>query len=161
MENCVVANCGANTVLGYWGGYYTFRHCTFYAGGGRRDPHLIFNNQLRNDNNQVTRTFPIGYAFFNSIIWGPNQTEIGLDINTTVLPDFAIFRSSIIRSKTAFGGNDLLFNTDPLFKQISTSDFKLNAGSPAINKANVNFSVPADLDGKARDSEPDIGAYEF
>jgi hypothetical protein len=48
-----------------------------------------------------------------------------------------------------------------LFKQIGTSDFKLNAGSPAINKANVNFSVSADLDGKVRDSEPDIGAYEF
>jgi hypothetical protein len=161
MENSVVANCGANTVLGYWGGYYTFRHCTFYAGGGRRDPHLIFNNQLRNDKNEVTRTFPIGYAFLNSIIWGPNQTEIGFDISTTVVPDFAVFRSSIIRSKTAFGGNDLLFNTDPLFKQIGTSDFKLNAGSPAINKANVNFSVSADLDGKVRDSEPDIGAYEF
>jgi hypothetical protein len=97
----------------------------------------------------------------NSIVWGPNQTEIGFDISTTVVPDFAVFRSSLVKSKTTFGGNDLIFNLDPGFKQTSNSDLKLNAGSPAINKADINFSVPTDLDGKTRDSEPDIGAYEF
>ena len=32
--------------------------------------------------------------------------------------------------------------------------------SPAINKG-VNLSLPTDLDGKPRDSKPDIGSYEY
>ncbi len=51
-------------------------------------------------------------------------------------------------------------NADPLF--VSTSDFHLQLGSPAIN-AGVDVGLTSDYEGKhvPRGSAPDIGAYEY
>jgi hypothetical protein len=47
---------------------------------------------------------------------------------------------------------------DPMF--VSTTDFHLKMGSPAIDKANPNGAVSIDIDGQQRVSPPDIGADE-
>jgi hypothetical protein len=50
--------------------------------------------------------------------------------------------------------------SDPRF--LSASNYGLRAGSPAINRAIVGFSMPFDFDGRARPlgAGPDLGAYE-
>ena len=47
---------------------------------------------------------------------------------------------------------------DPLF--VSTTNFHLQAGSPAIN-AGTNVSLPTDFDGRTVGNPPEIGAYEY
>lgn len=57
------------------------------------------------------------------------------------------------------GTNDLM-SSDPLFVN-NLGDFHLLANSPAINKG-IALGAPAkDLDGKTRDSQPDMGSYEY
>jgi hypothetical protein len=57
-----------------------------------------------------------------------------------------------------------LKNQDPLFDSINTGsryfDFRLQTRpSPAINKG-ILTGILTDLDGKPRDSEPDMGCFE-
>ena len=53
-------------------------------------------------------------------------------------------------------------NTDPRFTNLSSFDFHLQSGSPAINQG-VNTGIPADFDGISRPQGTayDIGAFEF
>ena len=50
------------------------------------------------------------------------------------------------------------------FKRFDTEkyiyDFRLDAGSPAIEKANAATSLPTDRNGRVRHGKPDIGAFE-
>jgi len=54
--------------------------------------------------------------------------------------------------------------TNPLFVNpgnTTSRDLRLQAGSPAIAAARVDFAMPTDFLGATRDAQPDIGAYEF
>jgi parallel beta-helix repeat protein len=53
---------------------------------------------------------------------------------------------------------DHFVNADPLF--VSTTDFRLQAGSPAIN-AGVSVSLTRDYGGYSVSGTPDIGAWEY
>lgn len=53
---------------------------------------------------------------------------------------------------------------DPLFANISSGDYHLQLGSPAINAGNPFASIETDIDGQPREvsnSSPDIGADEY
>src|SRR5690606_20941337 len=128
MENTVISNCQINSFIGYYGGEYLINHCTFYSGGGRRDPHFLFNNQQRDDNKVVIRTFELGFEVLNSIVWGPNETEFWLDLNPDVnLITSSVLSHSLIKAKSPLGGTNNLYNQNPQFEDISRSDFKLKA----------------------------------
>jgi hypothetical protein len=162
MENSVISNCGLNTFVGYLGGDYVILNSSLYTGAnGRKDPHVIFNNALRDENKVVLKNYDIKYAIVNSIIWGPVETEINFDFVTT--PSAALLSHSIYKSKNsldALGPNNKR-NIDPKFIEVGKSNLKLNANSPAKDAADPSNSPNTDLDNKARDSKPDIGAFEL
>ncbi|MCA9407129.1 MAG: right-handed parallel beta-helix repeat-containing protein [Candidatus Omnitrophica bacterium] len=56
-----------------------------------------------------------------------------------------------------------LIDIDPLFVNPSAGNFKLQSGSPAINKGKTVAEVPTDMEGVARPQGGtyDIGAYEY
>jgi len=56
--------------------------------------------------------------------------------------------------------NDLLVG-DPVFVDENNKNFRLQAGSPAIDKGIAAGAPAKDLDGKPRDSKPDMGSYEY
>lgn len=58
-------------------------------------------------------------------------------------------------------GTGNLSSADPLFNNALGFDYTLKVGSPAIGKADPAYTFPYDITGKARDSAPDLGAYEF
>lgn len=165
MENSLVYNCGANTFLGYYGGDYFINNCTFYtSSSGRRDPHFMFNNQMRNDKKVVIKTYDISMTVLNSIVYGPNniETEIFFDLNTNIgLIKKSDICNCLLRSKSKFGCSNNIFNKDPMFVDINKGNFKLKSGSPAIDAGDVNTATTSDLDNNSRTPNPDLGAYEF
>lgn len=81
-------------------------------------------------------------------------------VNTTIKN--VIFSGTTTDINTTGGtvteGNNIAHTTDPLFR--SATDYRLRAGSPAIN-AGTDVGLTTDFLGKPVRGLPDIGAYEF
>lgn len=161
LENSVIANCGYYTFLGYYGGDYLINNCTLYnPGNGRRDPHIVFNNILRNDKKQIIKTYDVSFDIKNSILWGPLDTEIGFDLTNDSKVLKSLMEFSLYKSKIDLGGTSNIRSKDPLFEDVSRINLKLKSGSPAIDKASPSSATLLDLEENSRGSNPDIGAYE-
>ena len=162
FENSIISHCGSNTFIGYIGGDYTFKHCSFYnPSNGRKDAQILFNNVLRDENNAVIKNYDLKLNLINSILWGTLDNELSLDINQALFTP--IMNHCIYKSKSnynAWGSNNLR-NIDPMYKDVNQWDLSLKAGSAAINQADANNSCAKDINDKTRDTQPDIGAIEF
>ena len=169
VENTVISNCGANTVLMYYGGHYEFLHCSLHS--NTRDPHVLANNLLRNDNKQIIRRYKLQYLFFNSIIWangGKDVNTVGEDIdpNPSWFNDTSGYSYCYVRSKDPIRRDAGTIVTDdatksPKFIDAGKNNLKLGAGSPAKDKGRNDLGITQDLEEKSRDSQPDMGAYEL
>ncbi len=176
-SNVLVTNCAETTLALTMGGKYLFRHCTsanFYSSGKQRQsPSVVINNY-----NSV-QVFPLDSCYFaNCIIYGSVENELSVDSksgqNFNYLFENCVLRISPqtdISDESHYKNNiknPAYINVDggsaqPLFENISTLDYHLRANAPCINKglALIGQQVPLDLDEHNRDSEPDIGCYEY
>lgn len=89
----------------------------------------------------------------NSIVWGNTSPTLGA--NWTV-------ESSLVQGGYAGSG---VFDADPGFVNAAAGDYRLAAGSPAVDSGNGAFVLPdfaLDLAGELRSqgAAPDLGAYE-
>lgn len=168
IENGLFAN-AAGSVVSLSGGEYSFTHCTmvnYYRWSARQAESIWLNNTYGNEIYPLTKC-----DIINSIIYGSVSKEIALkgigssDFNYT-------FHNCLIKGTQSSDNHftDVIWNTDPVFKDINSSgiysyNFELQASSPAIGKADKNYSslIPFDLKGVSRlnDSAPDIGCYEY
>ncbi len=164
-ENCLFADAGSYSFLGYYGGNYQFNHCTFADFSyftNRNNGHFGLTNTLRDGNGFLINTFPLTLTLQNSIIWGYKNEELALDRSTTAT--FGINNSSynLFRSQDElelFSGQNNLFNKDPDFAE-TKGDYHLESKSNAKDKI-PSLSLFQDLEGKPRNAPADIGAYEF
>lgn len=171
-NNCLFSNCGKNVQLIY-GGDYLFRHCTIagYSNSllAHKDPVLLLTDGILV--NEVLQTAPLRARFYNSIFWGD-----GGAVDNEVVAERAgsnlwqvSFYDGIWKMKTVpenLAAVNMQLNADPLFEyptgtaDISTLNFRLKTGSPAIDKGQL-LPLFTDLDGRLRPNGlPDIGAYE-
>ena len=169
-RNCLISNCGKNLFLAK-GGDYQFTHCTVVTYANRfinhRDPVLYVSNFISVNNNPVTAN--LNAIFRNCIFWGENglvdnEVAVAKSGTTTfnVNFDYGIWKVQTTPANTT--NNQMVNNQSPQFDSINTSrnyyDFRLKAGSPAINKG-VNAGVIIDLAGKPRPvGLPDLGSFE-
>lgn len=167
VENGLFANSG-KYVVSLSGGEYSFLHCTlanYYRWAARQTESLLLNNTYGNELYPLTKC-----DFTNSIIYGSVSNEILLKgINS--ISFVYDFRNCLIKG-TEISDNhyiNAVWNSDPQFKDLNSAgiyfyNFELQSSSPAIGKADKDYSslVPLDLKGKSRlnDSGPDIGCYE-
>lgn len=154
--NTLFSNCVRETFAGLGGGNYHFRHCTFTNYSYfffREEPAIRFNN------NSGSLSNPLKTRLTNCIVWGDRTNELQLTEDGLNIFDFSASKTIIKTSRTDQGVNGNLINTDPLFEKPVSGDFHLKAGSPAINTGQ-NIGIIEDLEGKPRDVNPDIGAYE-
>jgi len=169
-ENCLVSNCGKNILLGY-GGQYDFTHCTVASYSNsyilHKDPVLAVTDYVKDGNTLYTANCTANFK--NCIFWGENGTvdnEVVTDKegNTTFNVNF---QNCLWKAKTNpanISAANIIANQSPLFDSINTQfkiyNFRLQDGSPAVNKG-VATSLTIDLDGKPRNvGVPDLGCYE-
>ncbi|MCO6496681.1 MAG: hypothetical protein J5I50_03350 [Chitinophagaceae bacterium] len=170
-DNSLIVNCGANIAL-LLGGEYSFTHCTVASYGSlyitHKNPVLTATDYY--EGGGTVYTAELSADFTNCIFWGDNgnvDNEILLGKKGTGLFDVT-YTNCIYKAKdpvvNATFQNSIL-NQPPLFDSINTSkniyDFRFtkNAGAPAIN-AGIVTGYLTDIEGKLRDSQPDIGCYE-
>ncbi|MCP4345241.1 MAG: DUF1565 domain-containing protein [Desulfobacterales bacterium] len=114
----------------------------------------IYTGSVMNSTNDPT--------LVNCIAWG-NMAKYGgpTDLSSWHENHFYISYSDIGEGYESFGTG--IISQDPLFTDPDNGDFTLQTGSPCINTGTDSDSdVPStDIDGTARDSSVDMGAYEY
>ncbi len=164
--NCLVSNVGANCVSLFAGGVTRFINCTFYGNSGnfsRNSPVVGVKDWFTGDNN-TDYAFPSISYFLNCIVTGSEESEFSKDFahpNSDIL-----FENCIVKFKSdkyTLPGTNCLENSDPQFENIGERNFKLKTGSVAIDfgKNAVGLTPFSDIEGKARQGNPDLGCYEF
>jgi hypothetical protein len=168
-NNCLISNCGTNIALIY-GGNYQFNHCTVVSASNsfvqHKNPALTATNFVKQNN--TIYTSPLTAVFTNSIVWGDEgfvDNEIVIQKEGTAAANVTLnnvlFRAKVDPLNTVF--NNVLRNTNPQFDSVDVVrriyDFKLKAGSPAINKGVVT-PLTTDFNGFSRVGLPDLGCYE-
>ncbi len=160
-ENSLIYNCGSSLIANLAGGNYSYLHCTFSNFPNfflSDDPALIFSDNVDNANDPIVA--PLTVAMTNSIIWGAGKEELivngggGSPISLQLI-------SNIIRSEENIPGNfTSVENNFPGFKNPMMFDYRLDSTSFSIDKGNTT-GLQSDLEGRARDELPDLGAFEF
>ncbi|HSU52002.1 MAG TPA: hypothetical protein VLJ41_15455 [Segetibacter sp.] len=167
--NCLISNCGSNIEIAA-GGDYSFTHCTVVTFGNlfisHKKPVLSISNAYQN------QIVPLNATFTNSIIYGEGgiaENEVLIDKKGN--PSGSEFMVKFINVLYKNKGNDVdsyfinsYKNEAPSFDSIDAGrryfDFHLKTTSKAVNTGNTTTAVLIDLDGKKRDSKPDLGCYE-
>jgi len=173
--NTVFANCGAYAVTLTSGGSYDFRHCTignYWNYSARQSPSLVVSNYYTDLTNNIQYSGDLDSAYFgNCIIYGLNDEELLHDSVSTQAFNYK-FDHCLIKTKTNINKANFvhcLANHDPMFRDYSVNDYRLMAGSAAIDKGDSSIiygsilNLQFDLLENNRMVNPpaDLGAYDY
>lgn len=172
LDNSLFSNSGKNVIRIVSGGQGVWVNNTFvcYSFDFFRDGStLFFSDNLNNSNLQN-----LSIQMTNNVVWGSFTNEITLSGNTTsgtflisaernVLKTNALIYWGTTNFVYDFASNKKLRNDTIHFEDPFTYNFRPDSISIVRNRAKVyaGFTDSNDLDGKPRDSQPDIGAYEY
>jgi parallel beta-helix repeat protein len=165
MENCIVSKNGIHALFLLRGGSYDINHSDLLGYGSSGQTPAI---GIRNYYDGIASGIGFG-EIKNSIIYGSQTSEIAFDTvnpnNDPTLLNIA-FKRCLIKLETpstnSMYQDQIVWNTDPTFTNVSEGNFKPVPNSPINNLANPLFTLPLDIAGVDRNmSTPDIGAYEF
>jgi hypothetical protein len=159
--NSLFYNTASSTATHIGGGTANYTHCTIanYFQSPREAPALYLSDYAV-DNSEIEIIAPLNANLVNTIVYGRLQEEF--QTFEAIAGNFSLFYTNCL-FRTQQGGlndNNSLTNQDPLFSNPFENQFQLTADSPAISKA-LSTNVSVDLKGTSRDTQPDIGAYEF
>lgn len=180
-ENCLVYNNGSSSVLFLNGGDYNFDHCTI-ASYGVDASALSMSNFFCYDDPlrcEVLGIFRLNATFKNSIIFGSRSDEIQLsDVSGRETAGIfnVSFENCIVKVDDLLTDRDGLYSdflenqcescingmrSDALFVDANEDDYHLDTLSIAIGQGQIIPGITIDLEDNPRDSEPDIGCYEY
>ena len=172
--NSSFGNASQESVALTSGGKYQFTHCTlanYWSQTIRNTPCLLLNNIASDKDGNPLEANLVQAEFQNCIIYGKegngntaSADEIEINTNGASALNY-LFNNCLIESKKFNSQSPLftntIFNQSPSFSLPDIGNFILNSDSPAIDTADVNFTVALDINGETRDAKPDIGAYEY
>ncbi len=179
-ENIVINKAGQAALACTLGGTYSFKHCTFanyWTGSSRQTPAVILDNSLKV--NDVIFKEDLTANINNSIIFGPNSIEIGLnkedekqfninlDYNLIKCNDTngqlalnPLYFDKILNNPTVKVANNETPN-DPKFKDTNKNNLRISNVSSAKGFGNNSYLVPLDILNNLRNAPLDLGAYNF
>ena len=164
--NTLVNTSAQLTVANLAGGNFIYRHCTFANFFSQREdyPVLLLSDKVVLADGSVLSE-PLWGLMENSIVWGSRAGGEELLVDNTGAAEIELeFLHNLLRTTNpAFAEKENIVGTDrylPAFRNIELYDYRLDSLSPAID-AGVPSAVQLDLEGQPRDSQPDIGAYEY
>ncbi len=170
-ENTVLGSSGSSSLYCSLGGDYSFTHCTIanYWNKGFR-----LNEALKIDNfNEEEQANLINAEFTNSIIDGNTTDELLLESNQTNTFNFSFSHCLIKQNSVSENAlynfqnqsfySNILLNESADFIDVSQNNFGLQNTSILNAKATISTAnlIPLDIQGKARLTSPEIGAYEI
>jgi hypothetical protein len=181
-ENCVFfSSNGGNNVQLEYGGNYRFNYCTITTMASAKDishssPALKMTNvRCFDEFCQNFDEYLLNAVFQNCVIYGTRANEI-TTFDRTASGNFNFtLDHCLIKLDQAEPDNNIVFdncneciiNSNPLFVDIDTYDYRPDTLSPVEEKAffitnNANNPIAIDKDENVRDPVmPDIGAYEY
>ena len=162
LENTLINNCLNQTFAGLAGGYYRLDHVTlanFSFDFLRQDPSVAFANLFEAGGTRFEEDLTL--ICRNSILWGSLEEEIFISEEGNGEVSLLVANSILkTQQNERFDRNENLLNQDPRFVSPILYDYRLDTLSPAQD-AGRDIGLPTDLNGKARNLPPDIGAYEY
>ncbi len=160
-ENSVIYNCGSSLIAHLAGGNYAYTHCTLSNYPNfllSEDPAVIFSDNIESGDDVISASLNI--TLVNNIIWGRGDEELvinGGGEEQIIL----IAESNIIRSEETIPENFTSTETNfPGFENQLSFNYRLDSTSVAVDNGK-EVGIEIDVEGKDRDSFPDIGAYEY
>lgn len=165
-ENCVFGDAGVISAYCFAGGDASFVNCNFtnYWNGTRGGPSFALKNWFEGGDGLVYEK-DIVLDVTNCVIYGNAVDEFVIDSLANGTATFDVnFRNCLIKKEEIYDYSylsDIKWNEDPLFFDVQLKDFHLNSDSPLIDFGNTIIYTSNSIDGAARGSSPDVGAYEF
>ena len=158
--NTLINNCAVNALGNYAGGNYRYEHCTFANFSFdffREDPAVVLSDNLVLANNSLLVS-DLTVEMKNTIVWGNLREELLISNSgeTSVTLDLT---SNLFRADTTIGFENNIFNEDPRFFDPRDQVYQLDTLSPAKD-VGLDLGIRFDLEGKERDTAPDLGAFE-
>jgi len=161
VYNTLVNNCAINTVANLAGGNYRYENCTFANFSFdffREDPVMVLSDNIQLGDNTLL-VDNLKTTITNTIIWGSQTDELLVSNTGETQFSIEISHSLLRTSDSQWNVNNNILNDDPEFAGPRDYDYALDTLSPAKD-AGVDIGLLEDLEGKVRDSQPDIGALE-
>jgi len=159
LYNSIISNCIERLFQANDGGSYELIHCTFanyeYDFFRNNEPGTVF---LQSDGAPA-----MNIRLFNSVFWGNLADEIYfLGPNFTLQAAHNVFKTAIYSAEVLnpSGNQNQVNPSGALFQNERLLDFRPAENSPLINRG-LPTSLTIDIKGNPRDSQPDIGAFEY
>ncbi|MCO5229882.1 MAG: hypothetical protein M9958_01870 [Chitinophagales bacterium] len=165
--NVLIHDVGKNAFAATLGGIYSLTHCTFYLRSSNyfdhKEPAVYASDYHVYNSQRPALLAQLDLKVTNTIIDGTAEEEIIFDISTNGQMKSRI-ENSALRTREGLPNDVIslnnLINEKIDLENTAQSNFHLKEGSILIDRGK-NMGVLFDIEGKARDEKPDIGAYEF
>lgn len=175
-KNLVMNNCGESAIGIFKGGTHNYTHSTIVNYSNLLQSlnrnGIFATNEWKNDSNQTEQGALI-LNVRNSIVYSDRDNSVFFEQTPGQLFNFTIQNCLLKYSSqseagfldTAPGVTQLVKNQDPLFVNyfVAQMNLRVKQNSPAIGKGNtaVAATVPTDIAGFSRTSNPTVGAYQY
>ena len=161
-ENLLVYDIGIIPCFHAIGGSYRYQHATitnFPSQLSNGDPAVVFADHLILDDQTLSDVLTVDLR--HSIVWGGGSaTDVVVSLVETGTDRIRI-ENNIIYSEQDWDDNLVSSAIDFVrFRNPFSFDYQLDSLSPAID-ASFGSTLSSDIDGRPRDSVPDLGAYEY